>query len=334
MAATNEEILGGAKPKAYPGAPVLNKEFPKKVSPAVQTDGDAAGVRNAAPSAAYGKYEEEYRKYNPDPVRTPGEEEKARKKRRRAEIISAIGDGISALSNLFFTTRYAPNKYDHRNSMSEKTRVRYDRLSEDYEKKKAAYLAGLHKARQTDDTEREREWRKWLEGKRLERDEAAEERSKEMHGLEAKLKGHQIDQAEYKARAAEVEARYAPQLEESKIERNKASAGASRAAASASTARAGYYANGGGSGGKYYGKFNGEEYRTESDYNKAVYAKAKEYGIPTEEDIVTGKGRLTKTRRQRRDMRQVASDVEAKIAENEKRLGWGSKSNKFNGTDW
>lgn len=48
------------------------------------------------------------------------ETEEERKKRERKEkskkIISAIGDGISALSNLYFTSQYAPNSFNPRNS--------------------------------------------------------------------------------------------------------------------------------------------------------------------------------------------------------------------------
>ena len=48
---------------------------------------------------------------------SPPESEEDRKKRERkeksAKIISAISDGLSSLSNLFFTTRYAPNMYNH-----------------------------------------------------------------------------------------------------------------------------------------------------------------------------------------------------------------------------
>ncbi len=50
----------------------------------------------------------------------PMETEEQRKKRERreksAKIVSAISDGLSAMGNLFFTTQYAPNMYNHEGS--------------------------------------------------------------------------------------------------------------------------------------------------------------------------------------------------------------------------
>lgn len=52
--------------------------------------------------------------------KTKEEVERDEKKARRRALISGIGDMMSALSSLYFTTKGAPNMYDHRNSMSEK----------------------------------------------------------------------------------------------------------------------------------------------------------------------------------------------------------------------
>ena len=50
------------------------------------------------------------------------------KRRKRAAIFSAIGDGLASLSNLFFTTKYAPSAYNSANSLSEATKRRYDEI--------------------------------------------------------------------------------------------------------------------------------------------------------------------------------------------------------------
>lgn len=44
------------------------------------------------------------------------DEERARRERRERSrrIVSAVGDGVRALSNMWFTHRYAPDAYDHR----------------------------------------------------------------------------------------------------------------------------------------------------------------------------------------------------------------------------
>lgn len=55
-------------------------------------------------------YVELYEAMNRDKPET-AEERARREKREKSEaILSAVGDGISALSNLFFTSRYAPGK--------------------------------------------------------------------------------------------------------------------------------------------------------------------------------------------------------------------------------
>ena len=50
------------------------------------------------------------------------------RRKKRAELFSAIGDGISSLSNLFFTSEGAPNSYDSANSITEATGKRYDAI--------------------------------------------------------------------------------------------------------------------------------------------------------------------------------------------------------------
>ena len=219
-------------------------------------------------------YEDMFRKLNPYKPPTQEELEKERKKQKREQIFAAIGDGISALSNLFFTTQYAPNMYSGRNTASQRTKERWDRLAAERNANMTAYINGLMRARQVDDAynDNERAWARQLgiDKVKAERDKAAdaraeakEQRDAEMHDLNKQLRNNQITQAEYEAKKAEVEARYAPQLEESKIGRNRAAAGASNASASASRARARYYDNGGSSGNRYYGEFQGKTYKTQ-----------------------------------------------------------------------
>ena len=206
-------------------------------------------------------YEEMFRLLNPYKPPTQEELEKERKKQRREQIFAAIGDGISALSNLFFTTQYAPNMYRPVETQSEKTKKRWDKLTAERNANMTAYINGLMRARQADDAydDNERQWARQLGLDKIKqqrdkaadaRAEAKEKRDAEMHDLNKQLRNNQITQSEYEAKKAEVEARYAPQLEESKIGRNRAAAGASNASASASRARARYYDRGGSGGSK------------------------------------------------------------------------------------
>lgn len=245
-------------PQTPPQAPPVEQvnDDAGKATPTV-TDVKNTPIQPTEPKRM--SYEEMFKMLNPYQPPTKEELEKERKKQKREQIFAAIGDGISALSNLYFTTQYAPNMYTGVNNASKRTRERWDKLTADRNANMTAYINGLMRARQADDAynDNERAWARQigLDKVKAERDKAADERAaakekrdQEMHDLDKQLRANQIDKAAYDAKKAEIEAKYAPQLEESKIGRNKAAAGASNASASASRARARYYDRGGGSG--------------------------------------------------------------------------------------
>lgn len=280
-------------------------------------------------------YEEMFRQLYPYKPPTQEELEKERKKQRREQIFAAIGDGISALSNLYFTTQYAPNMYSGRNTASQRVKDRWDKLAADRNANMTAYINGLMRARQADDAYdyNERQWARQLGLDKIKqqrdkaadaRAEAKEKRDAEMHDLNKQLRNNQITQAEYEAKKAEVEARYAPQLEESKIGRNRAAAGASNASASASRARARYYDNGGSSGNRYYGEFQGKTYKTQADYEKAVLDAARDAGVDIYDTEVTERNFKGEPRKQRRVKRSIAA-IAAEVDE---------KTNQFNVEDY
>lgn len=70
-----------------------------------------------------------------DALRMPSKEqlEKERRRKRTQGIISSIADAASAVSNLIFTTRYAPNMYNPADTMTGKWRERWDKLSKERE---------------------------------------------------------------------------------------------------------------------------------------------------------------------------------------------------------
>lgn len=250
----------GQQEQTPPQAPPVEQvsDAVSKTTPTV-TDVKNTPIQTAEPKRM--SYEEMFKMLNPYQPPTKEELEKERKKQKREQIFAAIGDGISALSNLYFTTQYAPNMYTGVNNASKRTRERWDKLTAERNANMTAYINGLMRARQADDAynDNERAWARQigLDKVKAERDKAAdaraeaqEKRDAEMHDLNKQLMDNKITQAEYDAKKAEIEAKYAPQLEESKIGRNKAAAGASNASASASRARARYYDRGGGSGNK------------------------------------------------------------------------------------
>ena len=294
MSTTLNTILN-TKPATTPPGSGQQAQTPPQAPPVEQvsdavskTTPTVTDVKNTAEPKRM-SYEEMFKMLNPYQPPTKEELEKERKKQKREQIFAAIGDGISALSNLYFTTQYAPNMYTGVNNASKRTRERWDKLTAERNANMTAYINGLMRARQADDAynDNERAWARQigLDKVKAERDKAADERAaakeqrdQEMHDLDKQLRANQIDKAAYDAKKAEIEAKYAPQLEESKIGRNKAAAGASNASASASRARARYYDRGGGSGNKedkqkaydYWMSLSPEQKQQYRDWNNRV----------------------------------------------------------------
>ena len=177
---------------------------------------------------------------------TPEERKKRERKEKSKKIIAAVSDGISALSNLFFTSQYAPNMYNHeKGSQLNATNERIERLKAEREKKRDEYLnfalklGGLENERAH--TLRELEAKQ--EAQKLAREKA--ERDAEQHKWQAALQpdiqreqAGKANRAEQQAIAAQAEAQYAPQLQEAKLDTEKARAVAQRASAANSYASA------------------------------------------------------------------------------------------------
>ena len=198
-----------------------------------------------APEATQPKkmsYVEMFRQMSPYKPPTAEELENARKKEKRDKVFAAIGDGIAALSNLYFTTKGAPNAFDPRNSLSAKARERWDKLNKEREENARYYMQEAMKAQALDD-DRDDKDRSYMS--KLQNDYrnyllklSADNRAAELHDLDKQLRQGKINEQTYKAKKAEVEAKYAEATQKSVIAKNKASAKASNASAANSYASA------------------------------------------------------------------------------------------------
>lgn len=101
-----------------------------------------------------------------NPFRPPTQEEveKERKRQRTSAIIAALGDGMTAMTNLFFTTRGAPNMYTGENTLSAATQARYDKLKNEWRDNATTYLNGYLKIKQAEEATKntERAWQRQL----------------------------------------------------------------------------------------------------------------------------------------------------------------------------
>lgn len=182
--------------------------------------------------------------------KTKPETEEERKKRERREkskkIIAAVGDGLMALSNLYFTTRGAPNMYDHK-TMSQQTplQAQLDKLKAEREANADKYLQYSLKIGdlQNDRAKTLREMEAEQEKRKLAREKA--QREQEEHGWLAALQPDKLrnqagkaTKAEQEAVTAKAEADNAPDLYKAKVDTEKARGEAQRASATASRASA------------------------------------------------------------------------------------------------
>lgn len=116
-------------------------------------------VKTATPTRM--SYTDMFTKLSPYQPPTPEELANERKKEKREKVFSAISDGISALSNLYFTTKYAPNMYRHENSQSAKTENKWEKLRANRDAQQNAYIRNLMAANQADDERKDKD-RNWM----------------------------------------------------------------------------------------------------------------------------------------------------------------------------
>ena len=101
---------------------------------------------------------------------TPEEKAAEAKRERRAKIFSAIGDGLSALANVYFTSKGAPDMYNPSTSMSAKTKAYWDKLNAERKANEDKYndlLLGAYKADKADKDAKDK-WQQQLEQWKIE----------------------------------------------------------------------------------------------------------------------------------------------------------------------
>ena len=147
------------------------------VAPAVTTTGSEPEIKKRPASG--GGYAALLDKLMPKPM-TQEEKAEQEKKYKRQQIFNAIGEGIQALSNLFFTTRGAPSMYTGQNNSLDRTKVSYDKMMNDNRDNALAYYNLYFRAKQADDAKAdgERRWQRLLglDQYQRERDQAADQR--------------------------------------------------------------------------------------------------------------------------------------------------------------
>lgn len=179
------------------GKPILVKadvETPK-ITPKTT---DTAPTTDATPSTEG----EEFRSYRDilakyAPLTSDEDKRKQMRRERRKAIVSALGDGLSALSNLYFTTKGAPDQ-GLKPGMTDAAKKRMDDLRAQWQKEKDKYQDLMLKGLEMD-----REQGNWLKSYELQKN--ADKRADAEEERKAKTFEKELPLLEKKVQAAEEE---------------------------------------------------------------------------------------------------------------------------------
>lgn len=196
-------------PQTMPAQPQPTQVAPTAPSLAAQPQGEedeyneqpqappttpAPAVTTTAPSTTTPAPEgEEYHTYRDAlaklaPQTSEEDKKKQMRRERRKAIVSALGDGLSALSNLYFTTKGAPDQ-GLKPGMTESAKKRMDDLRTQWQKEKDKYQDLMLKGLEMD-----REQGNWLKSYELQKNE--EERKQKTFEQELPLLEKKVQAAE------------------------------------------------------------------------------------------------------------------------------------------
>lgn len=118
-----------------PSVPIVKKEEPK-------------------PHAKQLSYADMYKMLNPEQEETVEQKERREKRERTKARIAAIGDGLRALSNIYFATKGAKVVHNPESDISKVVNKRKEYVDAQREKNRAAWLAGYQRAMALDEEAR------------------------------------------------------------------------------------------------------------------------------------------------------------------------------------
>lgn len=217
-----------ATPTATPSGTstqTANGQEPVAVSPEQQASAVSPEQQREEAVAGYKRpleiLQEEIEKRKPE---TDAEKKKRERQERSKKIIAAVSDGLGALSNLYFTSQYAPNVSTEKGGQLGAVDDRIEKLKAEREKQhdqyinfslksgaleneKAATLRALEEQQQrmklaNDKAKREAEQHAWLAAMQPDKEKEQREKTKK---------------AEQDAITAGVTAQYAPKYQQAKI---------------------------------------------------------------------------------------------------------------------
>ncbi len=132
---TSEGMLNGSIPTDKPSVPIVKKDEPK-------------------PQPKQLSYADMYKMLNPEREETAEQKANREKKERTKARIAALGDGLRALSNIYFSTKGAKVVHNPESDMTQVVNKRKAYMDAQRERNRAAWLAGYQRAMALDEEAR------------------------------------------------------------------------------------------------------------------------------------------------------------------------------------
>lgn len=132
---TAEGMLNGSIPTDKPSVPIVKKDEQK-------------------PQPKQLSYADMYKILNPEREETAEQKANREKKERTKARIAALGDGLRALSNIYFATKGAKVVHNPESDMTKVVNKRKEYMDAQREKNRAAWLAGYQRALALDEEAR------------------------------------------------------------------------------------------------------------------------------------------------------------------------------------
>ena len=191
-------------------------------------------------------YDEMYKVMDDEIKRSEPETEEEKKKREKKEkrqlLWASIGDGVSALANLYFTGKDAPNMYDKNGGMVKRHNELVEKMRKEREADRDRHLDYVMRRAQLADRDFDRDFDRDLAEQRSQQSAyLAARRAKqeeEEHGWKGQFMGAKIDAMQADAKNKEAIANAQADIKKAEKELIEAKTEAQKAAAKANLARA------------------------------------------------------------------------------------------------
>lgn len=231
--------------------------------------------------------------------------ERDRRRRRTEEIVSGISDAVRSLSNLYFTSKRAPNMYNPSSSLSEASKARWDKAIQEREAENDRFFEFASKINSIRSARELREYNQAKDAAKAQRQEHIDAFNQELKSLEYELK---LQLAQGKLEDAAATRERMDRLADQKILYMQQSGNAAliRANKSGSKGRSGGSA---GSAKYWLDTPEGRRYFPNAAmYNKEVDAQTEKLGVSTAYVKDDSAGRATRTSERAAGVEKIAKE--------------------------